>query len=594
MVGKLKWQMHDSMSELNSSLAIQLLKPAMLRLYKKCALGFNAGTDFVSFNLSEPIELIDRSITSNDRSIIDVSLDTIDDKESLIVSLMHSLSNIIQVNVDSSITNEEIKRFANVTGVAITKVIWTDRKLRLMLCSLSTVQDKLNGLKIWQYAPCASLFFPSINEYVNSASGIINNKISDDVISYFSNQHYILDSNLKLFIENNLSKFFLPSIEETVSIVYNLQLYLWGPPGIGKSTFVSLFGRALQSSIRSHLHPTTVVRVITVPLNSIQIDHFASILHIRGLSDWSVERLLEQSIVKENLAILHLEENPDIDLQQAYLKLVYKMLDSLFNRYPDKKRNVIVIITSNYEPSSIYKNVIRLESLSDEVQRQWAKNMLANRLKIIGKTPPAIVHELALKTNGDMRPLVTWYHSLAFYFTNYIEGVTTPPKTLNGYMYFDPSLYKGPFECLVDMAVKGHTSPAVAVVRNEFRLAELIKYLAVREDVAILQVGDLLTEQDKIKIYGYPGEIRGGLTKFIDDHNNPNITTVKYLVVIVATVSEIGQFMLRELIETNVYGRTHRTAIRKSRVLYLLCCLTTITPQILSRSHYIDQVEGLK
>lgn len=41
------------------------------------------------------------------------------------------------------------------------------------------------------------------------------------------------------------------------------------------------------------------------------------ILLVRGISDWSIERIVEQTVVKAGIAILHLEENPeDIELQE--------------------------------------------------------------------------------------------------------------------------------------------------------------------------------------------------------------------------------------------------------------------------------------
>jgi len=58
----------------------------------------------------------------------------------------------------------------------------------------------------------------------------------------------------------------------------------------------------------------------------------------------------------------------------------------------------------------------------------------------------------------------------------------------------------------------------------------------------------------------------------IDDFNNPNAETSSSdgLLVIVCHVNETGQYMLRELLETNGESRTHRYAIRKDRVLFVL------------------------
>jgi hypothetical protein len=37
---------------------------------------------------------------------------------------------------------------------------------------------------------------------------------------------------------------------------------------------------------------------------------------VQGISDWSVERIVEQTIARGGIAVLHLEENPkDFELQ---------------------------------------------------------------------------------------------------------------------------------------------------------------------------------------------------------------------------------------------------------------------------------------
>ncbi len=169
------------------------------------------------------------------------------------------------------------------------------------------------------------------------------------------------------------------------------------------------------------------------------------------------------------------------------------------------------------------------------------------------------------------------------------------PASLDGYFYYDADSYGGPLECLVDMARTGYASPAVAIVERAApgRVAQLKRELEARAGpLALLDVGDLLCEADKTKIYGQPGEIRGGLTKFIDDHNNPNVTATPFLVVVVARVNAIGQFMLRELLEQGAFGRTHRLAVAKRSLLFLLDAADGhITPQAHSRAHYIERAD---
>ena len=86
---------------------------------------------------------------------------------------------------------------------------------------------------------------------------------------------------------------------------------------------------------------------------------------------------------------------------------------------------------------------------------------------------------------------------------------------------------------------------------------------------------ELRDEKDKEKVNGHQSQIRGGLFKAIDDFNNPNnnkenLGKQESVLVIVCKVNETGQYMLRELLETNGDSRTHRYAIRKDRVLFVV------------------------
>lgn len=57
--------------------------------------------------------------------------------------------------------------------------------------------------------------------------------------------------------------------------------------------------------------------IVRVPFNSMTVADLQKILLVRGISDWSIERIVEQTIVKGGIAILHLEENPeDTQLQE--------------------------------------------------------------------------------------------------------------------------------------------------------------------------------------------------------------------------------------------------------------------------------------
>ena len=58
------------------------------------------------------------------------------------------------------------------------------------------------------------------------------------------------------------------------------------------------------------MEPKKKTALVKVPLNCITPPELRKILHVRGISDWSVERIVEQTIARSGIALLHLEENP--------------------------------------------------------------------------------------------------------------------------------------------------------------------------------------------------------------------------------------------------------------------------------------------
>jgi len=117
----------------------------------------------------------------------------------------------------------------------------------------------------------------------------------------------------------------------------------------------------------------------------------------------------------------------------------------------------------------------------------------------------------------------------------------------------------------------------------------------------------LQTEDDNAKVFGETSEIRGGLFKFIDDVNNERraarrscgtrplppfasssaASPQEPLAVVLAKASEVGTFMLRELLESADMSRTHRLAVSKQRLVFLVSLNDgcNVTPQLQSRAH---------
>lgn len=130
---------------------------------------------------------------------------------------------------------------------------------------------------------------------------------------------------------------------------------------------------------------------------------------------------------------------------------------------------------------------------------------------------------------------------------------------------------------VIKMCLASTLKPGVVVLTGadgaraavEGELLQQVFASAGEEATRVVRV-ELREEADKDKVTGHQSQIRGGLFKIIDDFNNDNVPgSSAGLLVIVCGVNETGQYMLRELLEGNE-SRTHRFAIRKDRVLFIL------------------------
>lgn len=175
-----------------------------------------------------------------------------------------------------------------------------------------------------------------------------------------------------------------------------LAMYLHGLAGIGKSQFVKVFALALRELLRRYVEPRMRVDIVRVPLNSITPANLRRILHIQGISDWSIERILEQTICKGGIVILHLEENPaDPQEQLRLFQLVQSLLYALIDRYPEYASNVIYAITSNYPPTDMIASnlsvVVNVRPPCPDTQSAWCRRVLQHSLDSLlslGKNAP--------------------------------------------------------------------------------------------------------------------------------------------------------------------------------------------------------------
>ena len=430
-------------------------------------------------------------------------------------------------------------------------------------------------------------------------------------------------------------------------------MYLWGAPGIGKSTFVTAFSRSLRFVLRQHVDPAIDVRVVKVPLNAMTVHTLTNVLSIQGISDWSVERVMEQSIVKGHLVLLHLEEAPEnADAQTDLLACVHTMLAKFFRRYHEFASNVLLMVTSNYAPAvEALKGravPVVVKHPSPRAQLTWCRRVF---LRNVPGLSDVELDACPTSTTGDVRPLNAFWLSVGYALTTTSSTATSkdiqagkrkaivkwnaahPKQVLVGWdsspaqslvsndgFFFFPSAaatsasggISPKLATVLDMAVSGFLTPGVVVLRPHPEKAErnlqaahemeqtLIAALDARARAAGrgLSLSDrleLTREEDEIKVLGDEGEIRGGLVKFIDDATNPNVKRSRSLpdvCVVRAVVNELGSLFLREMLEAGDKSRTHRLGISKRGLVFLITLVpgSHVTAQLESRAHDVVDV----
>ncbi len=159
-----------------------------------------------------------------------------------------------------------------------------------------------------------------------------------------------------------------------------LRLYLHGTAGVGKSSFTSTIAAALQATLQRFIATTRRVDLIKCPLNAVTPENLQAMLHVQGISDWSIERVLEQTLRRGDVAIFHLEEAPeDSELQTKLFTLIEGMAVSLLKKYPDCRGNLIFVAVSNYSPAAQVAaeyTALKMAPPDKSWQLAWCKDML--------------------------------------------------------------------------------------------------------------------------------------------------------------------------------------------------------------------------
>lgn len=145
---------------------------------------------------------------------------------------------------------------------------------------------------------------------------------------------------------------------------------------------------------------------------------------------------------------------------------------------------------------------------------------------------------------------------------------------------------------LADMCMGGWVKPGVVVMSHGGDEEAVVRAgieAAGREGCIVTRL-ELREDDDKGRVYGHASEIRGGLFKLIDDCTNVNREAGDAgeegakACVIVCHVNEVGQYMLRELLDSGEISRTHRHAISKDRVLFVVVVDAGAHLQAMTRS----------
>lgn len=703
-----------SVSKIKASEAIRKLESILLNaLGQRPRVGYNSGTGEISITV--PLE-DDGDSEATTADVTDCG-PAVQEARAFVVQTMLGLcadQNELETlwkqrlleDPEGSVTSEPLLAnqclvwFATQTGVGI-----VDRQINLVNQTLRiTVASAANGVKgrvdcircsdhreLFQYH--SSYFMMTGCEVVDdrcqyseairqSQHKAFTSMLLDEMWKEVSARKYFPTRELKDLANEMLGKYVHSAVDArrlaaTVNPSAPLRLYLHGTAGIGKSSFTSTIAAALQSVFQTFVSPTRRVDLVKCPLNAVTPETLQAMLHVQGISDWSIERVLEQTLRRGDVAVFHLEEAPeDPDLQATLFALIEAMVESLLQKYPDCRGKLIFVAGSNYPPAAQVAaeyTALRMAPLDKDWQLIWCRDMLCRSVEVASEIPygsVAVILAAPPVYSADMRPLEMWRQCIAFHLSDHIKKRVSPSDrqrttatihiafaphhsasernlrvtvalglrslhrnveispaisesfnltTQDGLFYHNERaiaprgevasllaklgiepMHRADVTTVVGMLAAEQIAPAVFILtgstaaqrRTAAALAEYIR-LVCDSDLAEQEVS-ITSMEDKSAIFGEPGEVRGGLYKFIDDVTNPaevahNLCDGgRRFALVTATANEEGQYILREMLEGNT-SRTHRHIARKDRTAFIVIVPEgcQLRPETLSRAHAV-------
>ncbi|GBG25104.1 Hypothetical Protein FCC1311_013212 [Hondaea fermentalgiana] len=631
--------------------AVKMLREGMLSCgFPRISTGWMAGAPMVSMTLKRARKA-DAAQEMNAATATNDFMQNVDARRALAEALQIMLCRApANAQPEAVHVNALIEAFARRTGVALCKLQWNARSqaVRAEFGPLKIVDDRLSGRNLWRYSPSYQRFFTSEppREYLGNVADIVASEVVESVWRGVTTAHYVVDANLREVLHAALLDYVAGGIdgageafEPSTLAGETLAMYLHGTAGVGKSTFVELIGRALEGGLQTHVNPSLRVHVVKVPVNSMRPEHLQHILRIQGISDWSVERMVEQSIAKEHLAILHLEEHPeDPAVQRQVFDLVQGMVDHLVSKYPDRRGHMIFAWTSNYTPCEHMQPnlrvVVPVRAPDHDAQFRWAREMLEEALHSrFAEQDNLVVHvddDARPDFCCDMRPLNSWWRSVSFFAAELVADlagrkasgsasmticVKSDDSAVEGHSvlqvvasdgaqtearvklssvdsFFFCPMTLSPLQAVLQMGLRGFCTPTVVLVdqssEDDDKGGSGTEHLTSLREALCAEARAGPVNEDIHLRWRDLGILADEQDKEKIYGDASEIRGGLYQF-IDDTNNPNVRFMLRELLETSARSRTHRFSVSKRHVFFFLVAVPgePVSEQTRSRAHLV-------